>query len=216
MIRVLIVEDNELLGASIDEFLNKNSYDSRWIDDDRELLPLLSVEMFDIVVLDLMLRFSSGEELISKVKSRIPKLPIIVITAKDSIESKQICFNLGADDYITKPFNPKELMFRIEAVCKRVYGLNNIEKIGDIIIDLDNKTIKERDLEIVLTNKEWDVLTFLLKRRNRIVTHNDILNYVWADKDVGEESVRTYIKKLRNILPQGSIETIKGRGYRLK
>jgi DNA-binding response OmpR family regulator len=216
MTKILLVEDDNLLGESLTDFLEIEGFSIKWIDDDRIVMQTFSVEMFDIVVMDLMLKYQDGESLIKKIKERLPDLPIIVITAKDSIKSKELCFSLGADDYITKPFNPKELILRIKAVCRRFYQYKKTEEIGDLKIDTIKKTITKNGKEISLTNKEWGVLLFLIKRRNKIVTHDEILNYIWADKDVGEDSVRAYIKKLRTILPPDSIETYKGRGYKLK
>ncbi len=214
--KVLLVEDDMLLGESLSDYLKKASFDVKWIDDDRIVMQTLSVELFDVIILDLMLKYLSGEGLIKKIKEKVSNIPIIVTTAKESIASKEECFSYGADDYVVKPFDPKELLLRIKAVCKRYYKMNNKERIGNIEIDTDNRIMKSAGKEITLTKKEWDILAFLLKRRGRIVTHNDILNYVWADSDVGEESVRTYIKKLRAILPEDAIETHKGRGYKLK
>ncbi len=214
--KILLVEDDALLGESLNDYLAKVGFDIKWIDDDRYVMQTLIVELFDVVILDLILKFSEGENLIKKIKEKIPNLPIIVTTAKESIKSKEECFSLGADDYLVKPFDLKELVLRIRAVCRRYYKINNIEIVGDVEIDTINKIIKKKSHEIYLTKKEWDVLLFLLKRRNKIVTHNDILNYVWGTSDVGEDSVRTYIKKLRTVLPKDTIETYKGRGYKLR
>ncbi len=216
MTRILLIEDDRLLGESLVDFLEKNGYTVRWIDDDRDVMHILNIEAFDIVVLDLILKFSNGENFIKKIKNKFSDLPIIITTAKSSIDSKEECFKLGADDYITKPFVPKELILRIDAILKRIYKTDTVEKIQSAQINLDKKTLTVNEKEILLTEKEWVILEFLIKKRNKIVTYNDILNYVWPGKDVGEESVRTYIKKLRSKLPENSIETLKGRGYRLK
>ncbi len=214
--RVLLIEDDVLLGESMEDYLKKIGFDIKWIDDDRIVMQILSIELFDVVILDLMLKFSKGEDLIKKIKDTVPDVPIVITTAKDGIKSKEECFGLGADDYLVKPFDPKELVLRIKAVCSRYYNIDEKQKIGNMEIDVKNKTVKKNGDEIILTKREWDILIFLLKKRGKIVTHTDILNYVWADSDVNEESVRTYIKKLRAILPDNAIETHKGRGYRLK
>ena len=214
--KILLVEDDALLGESLSEYLVKVGFYIKWIDDDRDVMQTLSIELFDVVILDLILKFSNGENLIKKIRQKIPNLPIIVTTAKESIKSKEECFLLGADDYMIKPFDLKELVLRIKAVCRRYYKIDKIEVIGDVEIDVQNRVMRKKSHEVYLTKKEWEVLLFLLKRRNKIVTHDDILNYVWGTSDVGEDSVRTYIKKLRNILPKDTIETYKGRGYKLK
>ncbi len=214
--KVLLVEDDELLGESLKEYLSKEGFSVRWEDDDRFVLQRLSVELFDVIVLDLMLKFSSGESLIKKIKERHGSIPIIVVTAKDDMGAKEECFLLGADDYIVKPFDPKELVLRIKAVCRRYYGMDQKHRIGDVIVDTQRNLLVKDEKEIVLTQKEWELLLFLLKKRGKVVSHNDILSYVWGDSDVSEDSVRAYIKRLRSILPEGAIETCKGRGYRLK
>ncbi len=212
--KVLLIEDDALLGESLREYLQKEGFSVTWMDDERGLMQFLGVSMYDIVVLDLMLKFSRGEDLVHKIKAK--GLPVIIVTAKADLAAKEECFSLGADDYMVKPFDPRELALRINAVCRRYYNTAREEKIGDVVVDMENRVVIRDGKEMVLTQKEWDLLEFLVKRRGKVVSHDDILNYVWGDADVGEESVRTYVKRLRSILPAGAIETCKGRGYRLK
>ena len=212
---VLLVEDDLLLGESLKEYLEDNGITVDWIYDDRKVEEIYSFDKYDVIVLDLMLRYEKGENILKNLRLKEIKTPILILTAKNSIQDKEICFNLGADDYLTKPFNPKELLLRIKALSKRKH-MDNIVKLGNLEINLDSKTVYKDGKEIKLSKTAWEVLYILLKYKGEVVDTQRILNYVWADKPVGDEIVRTYIKELRKILPENSIKTYKGRGYKLE
>jgi DNA-binding response OmpR family regulator len=213
--RVLLVEDDLVLGESLKDYLQNNSIEVVWIWDDRKLEEAMLLSEYDVIILDLMLKYEKGEDILKNLRSKGVKTPIIIMTAKSRIEDKENCFNLGSDDYITKPFNPKELLLRIKALNKRVH-ISDKEKIGDVEIDLEKQIILKDSKEVKISKTAWNLLTLLLKKRGEVVTTQTILNYVWPDKAVGDEIVRQYIKELRKILPPDSIETYKGTGYRLK
>ncbi len=212
--KVLLIEDDELLGESLRDYLELSGIEVKWISDDREFSPVL-LDSCDVVVLDLILKFGRGEDILKVIKEERPDMPVLILTAKNSLRDKEVCFNLGADDYLTKPFEPKELLLRLKALTSR-YGRVRKERIGDVIVDLDSKRIYRGDKELKLSKNGWNLLEFLLKHRGKVVSTERILNYVWDDKAVGEEVVRAYIKELRRVLPEGSIETFRGRGYMLR
>lgn len=212
--KILLVEDDRLLGESLKEYLKLENIETLWIYDERKLSHVLNIQEFDVVVIDLMLNYSRGEDLITFIREKGIKTPILILTAKKRVEDKEICFLRGADDYLTKPFEPKELLLRIHALSKR-RQIDSIIKIGDIIINIDARIILKNNQEIKISKTLWDIITLLVKRRGEIVDNETILNYVWAGKVVGEEVVRTYIKELRKILPPESITTYRGRGYKL-
>lgn len=212
--KILLVEDDRLLGESLKEYLKLENIETLWIYDERKLPHVLNIHEFDVVVIDLMLNYSRGEDLITFIREKGIKTPILILTAKKRVEDKEICFLRGADDYLTKPFEPKELLLRIHALSKR-RQIDSIIKIGDIIINIDARIILKNNQEIKISKTLWDIITLLVKRRGEIVDNETILNYVWAGKVVGEEVVRTYIKELRKILPPESITTYRGRGYKL-
>ena len=212
--RVLFIEDNELLGESIEEYLSSQGLSVKWLKDEREL-EYEDLELYDIVILDLMLRYSRGEDILLDIKRRKPDIPVLILTAKRNIEDKELCFNRGADDYLTKPFVPKELLLRLMALSRR-RTRSRIERIGDVEIDLFRGIIYKNGKEIKISKTAWELLTFLVRHRGEILPKERILSYVWKDKNVGEDTLRAYIKELRRILPADAIRTYKGRGYQLR
>ncbi len=214
--KILLVEDDPILGESLTEFLKRNGYEVEWIKDDRKLYENLDLVLgYDVVVLDLILNYGSGEDILKKIREKGFTVPVLILTAKGSIEDKEICFNLGADDYLTKPFNPKELILRIKALARRSYGDRKCVRIGNTEIYPDSMTIKVNGREVNLSKTAWKLLLLLLRHRGKVVPTELILNSVWEDKPVGTEVVRAYIKELRKVLPKDAIKTYKGVGYKL-
>ncbi len=212
--KVLLIEDDKALGESLVEYLQLKQIDVFWLSDERRLPNLLNVYEFDVIVIDLILSYSKGEDLITYIRQRGIKAPILILTAKSSIEDKEECFLRGADDYLTKPFEPKELLLRLNALSRRKL-LDTVVEIGDVEINLDAKTICKSGQEIKLSKTAWELLELFIKNRGRVVSHDTILNYVWGGKVVGDDVIRTYIKELRKILPKDAIQNFKGRGYKL-
>jgi DNA-binding response OmpR family regulator len=211
--KILIIEDDTILAESLKDYLQDFFSVDICFPVDESLY--YQLEKYDIILLDLMLKDKKGEHILKNIRKKNINIPVIIITAKDDITSKEVCFKTGADDYIVKPFDPKELILRIEALAKRVY-CEDCVAIGNIIINLKEKTLYNNGAEINLTKIEWELLSLLLKYKGEVVEFDKILANVWGDKPVGTESVRTYIKNLRKILPEDSIITYKGRGYKLK
>ncbi|WP_457678588.1 response regulator transcription factor [Thermovibrio sp.] len=207
-----MVEDNELLGESVKEYLQSFGIEVKWIKDEREV-EFEDLSLYDVVILDLMLKYYPGEDILLAIKRRNPKLPVLILTAKHKIEDKELCFNRGADDYLTKPFDPKELLLRLKALSRRRAPLR--VKIRGVEVDLNKGTVYKEGKEIPISKTAWELLSFLIKHRGEVLPKERIISYVWRDKDVGEDVLRTYIKELRKILPKGAIITYKGRGYKL-
>ncbi len=212
---ILFIEDDHLLGESVKEYLEENGIDVEWIEDDREIENIFDFDRYDVIVLDLILKYQKGEDILRNLRMKGVKTPIIILTAKDTIKDKETCFNYGADDYLTKPFSPKELLLRLKALSKRKH-IETVFKIGDVEIDIDRQTVYKNGEEVKLSKTMWELLYLLLKNKGSIVSNERILNYVWGTKPVGDEIIRTYIKELRKILPKDSIKTYKGRGYKLE
>lgn len=212
--RILLIEDDKILGETLKEYLAIHEIETIWLWDERKLPKTIKKYEFDVIVVDLILKFTSGEKIISTLRKAGINTPILVITAKRGINDKEVCFSEGADDYLTKPFDLKEFLLRIKALNKRRH-IDSIFQIGDFLINIDAKTIHRGKEEVKISKTAWDLLTLLIKRRGEIVDTDTILSYIWPDKDVGEEIVRAYIKELRKIFPPDTIKTYPGRGYRL-
>ncbi len=213
--KVLLIEDDTLLGQSVKEYLELNGLKVKWLSDDLDVEPTLLCEDFDVIVLDLILPHGRGEDLLRRLRAKGVDTPVLVLTAKKSLQDKEVCFGNGADDFLSKPFAPKELLLRLKALARRRGGRQVVE-VGDLKVDLEAEVVYRGGQEVKLSPKAWALLSFLVRHRGEVVSKERILNYVWGEDPVGDEIVRVYIKELRKILPPDAIETYKGRGYRLR
>ncbi len=211
---ILLVEDDLSLGGGLDEYLTSRGYAVTWLSDER-LLEEVSLLEFHAVVLDLILNEIPGEEILRRIREQEPRLPVLVLTAKTGLEDKQVCFEGGADDYLTKPFEPFELALRLQALCRREPRASTFT-CGEVEIDLESRLVHRNGQEIPLSSRGWDLLSLLLQNSGSVVSKEEILDSVWSDAVVTDDVIRHYIGELRKIFPEGSIETYKGRGYRLK
>lgn len=212
--RILLLEDDRVLGETLKDYLRLQDIETVWLWDERELPKTIKKFEFDVIVIDLILKYASGENIIAVLRKAGIQTPILVITAKKSINDKETCFLKGADDYLTKPFDFKEFVLRLKALSRRKH-IETIINLEDSVINLDAKTIYKDNEEIKLSKRAWQILEILLRKRGEIVDTETILNYVWHKEDVGEEIVRAYIKELRKILPPEAIKTYPGKGYKL-
>lgn len=209
------MEDDRLLGESLKDYLVSEGFVVDWIDDSREFFDLLEVSLYDVIVLDLMMPHVSGEDLLKELRRRGNNTPVLILTAKSRLEDKEVCFSLGADDYLTKPFEPKELVLRIKALHRRVIKDNKL-KLCDVEVDLQACKVWIKGKEVKLSKKDWLLLKYLVENRGRFVSTEELLNYVWGDEPVGDEVVRAHIKNLRKLLPEGFIISQKGWGYKVE
>ncbi len=213
--RVLLIEDDPILGESVREFLELKGCEVEWFRDGDELPDVRVAEGFDAVVLDLILGLRSGEDILAEMRRRGVKTPVLVLTAKRTLTDKETCFNLGADDYLTKPFEPEELVLRLRALVRRYHPEERVV-LGDVEIDPEGRSLRRGNEELKLSRTAWELLLLLLRNRGRVVTTETILNCIWGDKPVGSDVVRAYIKELRKVLPPETIKTYKGVGYKLE
>lgn len=209
------MEDDRLLGESLKEYLESEGFLVDWIYDSREFFDLLEVSIYDAIVLDLMMPHISGEELLRELREKGNTTPVLILTAKGRLEDKEKCFSLGADDYLTKPFEPRELLLRLRALHRRTVRQERL-KLRNVEVDLRAGRVWVEGREIKLSKKEWLMFKYLVENRDRFVSTEELLNYVWGDEPVGDEVVRAHIKNLRRLLPEGFIVSQKGRGYRVE
>ena len=218
---ILIVEDDKDINEMLQKVLKINGYNIKSAYSGTEALLLHNSDV-DLIILDLMLPGKSGEEIINELK-KIKNVPVIVTSAINDIDTKLDLFNLGADDYVTKPFNNDELLARIKVHLKHNLG-NQDEtlKIGDI--ELNPKTYKVvcNGLDITLSKTEFEILKLLMKNNNQVVTKSVLFDTVWDTMDSADENtLNVHISKIRNKLKKANpnkdyIETIWSVGYKFK
>lgn len=223
--RVLIIEDEPDIRKTIDYNLTKESFTVVQASSIAEGEKALAANKIDVIILDLMLPDGSGLTLCRDIKSeaKTKHIPIIILTAKTEEVDRVVGFELGADDYVTKPFSVRELILRVKAILKR--GVDSLQQegdnasieAGDLRLNLDAHQAFVRDEEIALTALEFRLLKHLLDRRGRVQTRDQLLEEVWGySSDVTTRTVDTHIKRLREkLLAAGDcIQTIRGVGYR--
>ena len=201
--KVLVVEDDQIIWPNICEYLEENSFlvtlKENWQDWLKEALK----NKYDIFILDVMLPLKDGFSIAKEIRENWIKTPIIFLTAKEDLESKERWFNVWWDDYLTKPFKLKELVLRIRSILKRVNKSEILDKIvaWDIILYLGLKEVKRWNKIINLTPKEFMILEYLMKNKGKAVPKKEILEYIWwINNDIWSDVIRAHILTLRKKL----------------
>ena len=222
-IKMLLCEDDENLGMLLREYLEAKGYTTTLCPDGVAGFREFSKNKFDIAVLDVMMPKKDGFTLAQEIRQSNADLPIIFLTAKTLKEDILEGFKLGADDYITKPFSMEELVFRVEAILRRVRGKKNKEStlyhIGRFTFDTQKQLLTIDDKQTKLTTKENELLSLLCSHANDILQRDFALKTIWIDDNYfNARSMDVYITKLRKHLkedPQIEIINIHGKGYKL-
>jgi two-component system, OmpR family, KDP operon response regulator KdpE len=203
--RILIAEDQETLRASISRNLRARGFEVIEAANGMEALSLWDAEQPQLLILDVMMPRMDGLEVCRRVRER-STVPIIVLTAMDAESDKLVAFDLGADDYLCKPFSVEELLARVRAVLRRADWhaqppASEVRRYGDLTIDLDGHTVSRRDELVQLTPTEFALLAQLVTNANKAVPHLTLLQRVWGSEYSGEaEYLRVYIGRLRRKL----------------
>jgi len=223
--RILLVEDEQKIADTLKLGLTENGYTVEVAYDGNVGLKLFETAPFHLIVLDLNLPGINGYELCKIIRSKNAQVPVIMLTALSSLNDKIEGYDAGADDYIIKPFEFKELLMKIRVLLKRTMqqpvAAGNILKAGDLVMNLDSKEVKREDTVINLTAKEFQLLEYLLRNKNKVVSRADIAINVWdIDFDTNTNVIDVYINYVRNKVdkPFGEklIQTQVGMGYILK
>lgn len=223
--KILIVEDDVKIARFVELELKHEGYEVDVARDGREGLGMAEAFKYQTILLDLMLPRLSGIEVCRRIRQKDEAVPIIMLTAKDDISDKVTGLDIGADDYVTKPFAIEELLARIRVVLKRtvrlVQKISGKVAIGHIEINDDAHTVKSQGDEIELTAREYDLLLYLVENKNRAVSREKILNDVWGFDYLGETNVvDVYISYLRAKIDQPYdtklIKTVRSVGYIIK
>ena len=218
---ILIVEDDTGLQKYLKELFLDNSYSVQSVSDGIAALELLKKIEPDLVVLDLGLPNMSGETVCLEIRKKYPELPVIILTAKDSVADIVQGLNLGADDYMTKPFVADELLARVKARLRSKGGVDTKLKVADL--ELDNKTLSvtRAGKSLQLTPQEFKLLQYLMNNQGRILTREMILNRVWLySPDIETRVVDVYMGYLRKKIdgedPKKLLHSVRGFGYMIK
>ena len=220
--KILLAEDEVDLNNVVTRYLKKNGYSVDSVLDGEEALNYLEYSEYDLVILDIMMPKVDGFEVIKKLRNKGNHTSVLMLTARDSADDKVKGLDLGADDYIVKPFDFNELLARIRAVVRRKYG-NSSNKlvIGDLILDTSEKSVTRAGKQIELTGKEYEVLEYLMQSKNRILSREQIKEHVWdfdyeGDSNIIDVLIKNIRKKIDVEDGKQIIYTKRGLGYVIK
>ena len=217
--RVLVVEDERDLNNIITKYLKKNNFNVDNVFDGEEALDYLNSTEYDLVILDIMMPKINGYEVLKTMRKENNDTPVLMLTAKDGVDDKVKGLDLGADDYLIKPFDFDELSARIRAITRRKFGnTTNILQIDDLIIDINKKIVTRAGINIELTAKEYEVLVYLIQNKGHILSRDKIRDGVWNFDYEGESNIiAVIIKNMRKKIAIGDskdlIFTKRGLGY---
>ena len=220
---ILIVEDDADIAALIAHYLEKSRYSAHIIADGSKALAFVRQTPPDLIILDLMLPGLSGMDVCRAVRddSRTAAVPIIMLTARGEESDRILGLDVGADDYVVKPFSPNELMARVRALLRRTAGLELRDRVlqcGPIRLDVDRHTVSSEDNEVRLTAKEFLLLQYLMEHRGRVVSRDRLLSDVWDYNYPGAtRTVDVHVRRLREKLPflEHALVTVQQFGYKL-
>jgi DNA-binding response OmpR family regulator len=218
---LLIVEDERSLAAEIATFLTKEGLLCEMAYTAREASEKIAVNLYDFVLLDLGLPDYNGLDLIREAKKTGNPAAFIIVTARGAVEDKVKGLDLGADDYLAKPFALMELMSRIQAVARRKFNISNQNLIiGEFTLELQSRKVFCNGCEVIITRKEYDLLHYLIINRNKVLTRNQLYEHIWGnilDDQYDSNFIDVHIKNIRKKLNEHAmtpwLETVRGIGY---
>lgn len=217
--RILIIEDEEKFARFVEMELNYEGYEVSKALDGRTGLEMAQTEQYDVILLDIMLPNLNGMEVLRRLR-RSSSVPVIMLTARDSVVDKVSGLDSGADDYITKPFAIEELLARIRTVLRKTPQKNDSEvlRAGDLALDVDRRQVTVRGVDVDLTKREFDLLHYLLANKGIVLSRETLLENVWGFDFEGEtNAVDVYVRFLRSKIDEvfdlKLISTIRGVGY---
>lgn len=224
MYNLLLVEDDTSLGYLLSEYLKMKGMELLWVKNPTEVLPLLEQRNFDLVILDVMMPELDGFSLGAEIHERFPDIPFLFLTAKSMKIDVLKGFSVGAVDYLKKPIDEEELVVRIETLLTRLGGSPSEEAVpsdlGRYLYDPQNQCLRFEGGEIPLTTRENELLSYLIRHRNRLCSHADILKRIWGRNDYfNRKSLNVFITRLRKLLendPNLKIENVHGQGFILR
>jgi len=218
-LRILVAEDEKDLNLIIKKKLQSSGYSVDCAFDGEEAIDFIEAAEYDGIILDVMMPVYDGFEVLKKIRRSGIKTPVLFLTARDSVEDRVKGLDLGANDYLIKPFSFEELMARLRAMTRPSFGLSdNILSIDDLVVNCTSHEVKRGERLISLSAKEYTMLTYMLKNKGRVLSREQLENHVWSfDYEGGSNIVEVYIRYLRKKIDDGFdkklIHTIRGIGY---
>ena len=224
---VLLVEDEQSIASLVSLYLTNEGYTVEHIADGADALAAVERLRPSLVILDLMLPGMDGMEICRRLRQTTEALPIVMLTARDTEVDRVVGLELGADDYITKPFSPRELVARVKAILRRAARQTSAPgdadtdeplRVGDVEIDEARHRVRAGDADVTLTAKEFDLLAFLARNRGIVFSREKLLDRVWGyERPVDTRTVDSHVKSLRQKLGDAGsvVKTIRGVGYKV-
>jgi DNA-binding response OmpR family regulator len=221
--RILLVEDEKPLSNAIKEGLEESGFVVDTAYDGESALSKIEIEeSYDLIILDIMIPKLDGVSLLKKIRELGYKMPVLMLTAKSEVETKVKTFGIGADDYLTKPFDFRELLARVHALLRRTKDIKTgIITIDDLEIDTEKMEVKRGGKAIKLTKKEYQILLYLAMNKGRVVEKSELENHLWDENSTPwSDTLRTHIKNIRrkvdSVYEKKLIKTIPGVGYEIE
>lgn len=219
VMNILVVDDEQLIRNVVKEYAKIEGYNVYEAKDGKEALNIIDNNEINLVLMDIMMPNLDGYSAIKELKERDETLPVIILSAREEEYDKLLGFDLGIDDYVTKPFSPKELMARIKAILNRNSKTVSEFKYQDLTVDYLGHVVKIKDEEIKLTPKEYELLVYFIQNKNIALTREQLLSKIWGYDYFGDDrTIDTHIKMLRNSLGKyrNLIVTVRAVGYKFE
>ncbi|AGK70702.1 response regulator transcription factor [Streptococcus cristatus] len=213
MHKILVVEDDTTINQVICEFLKESNYAVTPVFDGGEALLQFEAESFDLVILDMMLPTMSGLDVLKEIR-KTSQIPVMILTALDDEYTQLVSFNHLISDYVTKPFSPLILVKRIENILRRNTVASEIT-VGELTVSIDDCTVYWQEEKMPLTKKEYEILQALAKRKDHLVTRDQLMNTIWGYSELDSRVLDNHIKNIRKKIPGIPLKTITGMGYQL-
>ena len=213
MHKILVVEDDTTINQVICEFLKESNYAVTPVFDGGEALLQFEAESFDLVILDMMLPTMSGLDVLKEIR-KTSQIPVMILTALDDEYTQLVSFNHLISDYVTKPFSPLILVKRIENILRRNTVASEIT-VGDLTVSIDDCTVYWQEEKMPLTKKEYEIWQALAKRKDHLVTRDQLMNTIWGYSELDSRVLDNHIKNIRKKIPGIPLKTITGMGYQL-
>jgi len=226
--KILIADDDEDILEILELYLEKDGLEVVKAINGQKAWGIIEKGKIDMAIIDVMMPIIDGFKLIKKIRGE-HNIPVIILSAKNQDTDKILGLGLGADDYVVKPFNPLEVVARVEAQLRRFYNLNSdsrnvqkIIKIGAIELDIFSNTLKKRDNEVILTSVEYKIIKLLMENAGRIFTKKEIFETVWEDYFMGDDNtIMVHMSNLREKIEDDSrkpiyLKTVRGLGYKFE